>query len=329
MGRRGPPSARAAAQAADRSGGDVPVRFAVPSGVVASTLAMPLFMDRHDLPGVSAADVAEAHARDLEVQGKYDVEFLSYWFDVENGATFCFARAPSAEDMEAVHRESHGLVPNEIIRVSEDVVLRFLGRVHDPIDQSEVTSAFRTILFTDLEGSTSLAEKLQPAEFVSLLTEHDLIIRRSLVASRGREVKHTGDGLMASFDRVADALDCALAVQAGFRARSDVGGTPVLRVRIGLAAGEPVDHNGDLFGATVNLASRLCGAARPGTVLVSDVVHELGSASGFAFAEVDPRTLKGFATPVPAFELLDSQDGARDPGLAGRRTLPPRRAQGS
>ena len=259
-------------------------------------------MDRHDLPGASAENVAEAHARDLEVQETYGVSFLSYWFDEESGAAFCLARAPTADEMETVHRESHGLVPNEIIPVSEDAVIQFLGKVHDPIDGSEPTSAFRTILFTDLEGSTALADSLEPAEFIRLLGEHDLIVRRALVAARGREIKHTGDGIMASFDDVSSALQCALAIRDGFDARNERTQTP-LGVRIGLAAGEPVDRNGDLFGPSVNLASRLCAAADPETVPVSDVVHELGSADGFSFAEVDRLELKGFSGRVRVFEL--------------------------
>ena len=259
-------------------------------------------MDRHDLPGVSAADIAEAHAKDLEVQGTYGVRFLSYWFDEESSTAFCLARAPTAEGMEAVHRESHGLIPNEIIPVSEDAVLQFLGKVHDPVDESEVTSAFRTILFTDLEGSTALAERLEPQQFLGLLGEHDLIVRRALVASRGREVKHTGDGIMASFEDAANALHCALAIRAGFKGRNEHA-TTVLSVRIGLAAGEPVDRNGDLFGSTVNLANRLCAAAEPDTILVSDAVRRLGSATGFVFSEADRRVLKGFAAPIRVFEL--------------------------
>jgi class 3 adenylate cyclase len=266
-------------------------------------------MDRHDLPDATAGEVAEAHARDLEVQGKHGVEFLSYWFDPETGGVFCLARASTPESMEAVHRESHGLVPNEIIPVSEDAILRFLGKIEDPVEAG-AASAFRTILFTDLVGSTALADTLPPAEFLGLLTEHDVIVRRALVASRGREIKHTGDGVMASFDEVANALDCALAVQAGFEARNDEGRSPALQVRIGLAAGEPVDHNDDLFGATVNLASRLCAVADPGTALTSDVVQEHGSAGGFAFAEIDPHHLKGFAAPIRAFKLLGRQDTA-------------------
>jgi class 3 adenylate cyclase len=265
-------------------------------------------MDRHDLPGVTAADVAAAHAKDLEVQDSYGVQFLSYWFDADNGGVFCLARAPSAETMEAVHRESHGLVPNDIIEVSEDAILRFLGSVHDPVDHSEVTSAFRTILFTDLEGSTALAASLEPFEFLSLLREHDAIVRRAVVGSQGREVKHTGDGLMASFEEIGRALDCALAVQAGFAARNGDASSPPLRVRVGLDAGEPVDHNDDLFGATVSLASRLCDAADPGTTLVSARVRELGDRRGYAFADAGERVLKGFAEPVRAFELLGQRD---------------------
>jgi class 3 adenylate cyclase len=286
---------------------------------------MPLFMDRHDLPGITAEDIAEAHARDLEVAGKHDVQWLSYWFDADSGSAFCLGRAPTSENLVAAHQEAHGLVPNEIIAVSEDAVLRFLGVVRNPVDHTEVTSSFRTILFTDLEDSTAMAETLERSAFISLLTEHDLIIRRSLVASEGREVKHTGDGIMASFDRVANALECALAIQAGFSARIEQGAKPELRVRIGMAAGEPVDHNDDLFGPTVSLASRICNAANPGEVLVSDVVHELGTASGFVFSGVHPLALKGFASPVSVFKLLGRR-GATRPRRRGSAAV---RAQGS
>jgi len=265
---------------------------------------MPLFMDRHDLPGVTAEQVAQAHLTDTQVQAKYGVQFLTYWFDAENGEAFCLAKAPSPEDMQAVHREGHGLIPNEIIAVSEDNVLRFLGKISDPVDQTHVTKAFRTILFTDLKGSTALLQEVGESAYMVLLAEHDLIIRRSLVASRGREVKHTGDGIMASFDEVADALECSIAIQNGFEARAAAGATPKLRVRIGIAAGEPVDHNDDLFGSTVNLASRICDAAEPGQILTSDLVHDLGSARGFSFGRGQELELSGFPGLTCVFELM-------------------------
>ena len=206
--------------------------------------------------------------------------------------------------MQAVHRESHGLIANEIINVSEDNVLSFLGKIQDPLDHGPATSAFRAVLFTDLEGSTSLLQDVGEAAYMVLLTEHDLIIRRALVASRGREVKHTGDGIMASFDDVPRALECAAAIQDGFDARAAGGGTPELCVRIGMAAGEPVDHNNDIFGSTVNLASRICGAADAGHVLVSELVAGLGIEKGFSFHDAEERVLRGFAGPTVVFELL-------------------------
>ena len=76
---------------------------------------MPLFMDRHDLPGISAEEVAQAHLTDIQFESKYGVKFLAYWFDAEHGQVFCLARATRPEDLAAVHRDGHGLVPNEII----------------------------------------------------------------------------------------------------------------------------------------------------------------------------------------------------------------------
>ena len=140
---------------------------------------------------------------------------------------------PTADSLTAVHRATHGLIPNEIISVSENDVLRFLGRMNETGTRHRPVNPFRTILFTDLEGSTSILESVGQAAFMVLLTEHDLIIRRALVASHGREVKHTGDGIMASFDDVASALECSMAIQAGFEARANVASPPELRVRIG------------------------------------------------------------------------------------------------
>lgn len=265
---------------------------------------MPYFMDRHDVPGATARDAAEAHVKDLEVAASHDVQFFSYWFDADNGLVFCFAEAPAQENLIAVHEEAHGLIPNEIIAVSEDDVLRFLGRIHDPVDHTEVTAPFRVILFTDLENSTLIAEEVGDSVFIDLLTEHDLIIRRALKAARGREVKHTGDGIMASFTAADRALRCSLTIRDGLDERNAAGGKPELRVRTGIAAGEPVDHNDDIYGSAVNLASRLCDAADPGHILVSDVVQDLGTHDGYSFDEGHERILKGFRDPLPVFELL-------------------------
>lgn len=81
---------------------------------------MSLFMDVHNLDGgVSAADVAEAHKKDLETQGKYGVSYLRYWVDESAGKIFCLVEAEDAEAANTVHREAHGLVADQIYAVSE------------------------------------------------------------------------------------------------------------------------------------------------------------------------------------------------------------------
>ena len=81
---------------------------------------MPLFMDVHTVEGgVPAADVAEAHMKDLAEQAKHGVDYRRYWVDEQAGKIFCLVEAPSAEAAMTVHREAHGLVADEIYQVSE------------------------------------------------------------------------------------------------------------------------------------------------------------------------------------------------------------------
>ena len=265
---------------------------------------MPLFMDRHELQGLTADQVAQAHLSDLEVQSRFDVQFLAYWFDPNTGLAFCLVKAERPDNLQEAHLAAHGLIPNEIISVAEEDLVRFLGKIHDSSDPSRIRPALRTILFTDLEGSTSLLHEVGEAGYMALLGEHDAIIRRALVAARGREVKHTGDGFMASFDDVALALECALSIRAGFADRMAAGAARPLRVRIGMASGEPVDHNDDIFGAAVNLASRICDAAEVGRPLTSEQLRDLGLAHGFSFADGREVELKGFTGLTWVFELL-------------------------
>jgi Protein of unknown function (DUF4242) len=81
---------------------------------------MPLFMDVHNMDGVvSCADVRNAHAADLKIQGEHDVRYLNYWVDEARGKIFCLVDAPSAEAAAEVHRQAHGLVADEIFQVVE------------------------------------------------------------------------------------------------------------------------------------------------------------------------------------------------------------------
>lgn len=275
---------------------------------------VPLYMDRHEFTLVTAADIAAAHLQDLAVQGQFKVQFLNYWFDEERQHAFCLAQGPSGEAVEAAHAASHGLIPYQVIEVDPDAVMRFMGGManHRP-GEPYVETAFRTILFTDIEGSTSLTQQLGDARAMAVLRSHDLIVREALQRNTGSEVKHTGDGLMAAFRSVTGGLGTAIEIQRGLAADEGIHASR-LRVRIGIAAGEPVTELGDLFGAAVQLAARLCQRAKLGAILASAGVHDLALGKGFSFGKAGRLRLKGFDDSVTAFEVL-WQDG---PGPAER-----------
>jgi class 3 adenylate cyclase len=274
-------------------------------------------MDRHDFVGLTAEEAATMHLKDIEVQGRFGVQFLTYWFDYDRQTNFCLAKAPSGEAVEAVHRESHGSVPGRVIEVDQRAVERYMGGIFDhPPGEPYVETAFRTILFTDMEGSTSLTQRLGDTRVMAVLRAHDRIVGEALGRHGGSEVKHTGDGLMAAFPSVVGAIESAVEIQ---RRLAEADDKSELRVRIGMSAGEPVTERDDLFGAVVQLAARLCTRAEPGSVLVSGAVHDLALGKGFVFRKHRRLSLKGFEEPVQSFEVVWQSQLAVEP----RETISP------
>ncbi len=266
---------------------------------------MAIFMDRHDFSGITAADAAEAHRKDIEIQDRYGVKFLTYWFDQQRGTVFCLVDAPDAETAQCVHREAHGFVAGEVVEVALSAVEAFLGRIQDPElasgqSSGEMDCGHRAILFTDIVGSTAMTSRLGDRMAAELVRAHDSIVRRCLSHASGREVKHTGDGIMATFAATSAAVDCARAIQQEFK-RYNLGNSEPIHVRIGLDCGEPIEDSRDLFGSTVQLAARLCAAASSDQILVSEnIFREYGAADLFAHAT--RRRLKGFSKPMLAFQ---------------------------
>src|SRR2546421_1339573 len=269
---------------------------------------MPTYMDIHEIPGgITAEEVAKAHAHDVAVEGKYGVHYHRYWVNEGAGKIFCLCEAPTAEAAMQVHREAHGQVAEKIIQVEPEVADLFLGG-------SEVNAAgaalipggaedardpgIRTVLFTDIVDSTSLTQSLGDEMAMEFLRVHDKVVRDALAASNGREVKHTGDGIMASFTSAAAAVRCAAQIQRELARREQEKSEHQIKVRIGGAAGEPVERDNDIFGSTVQLAARLCSHAEPDQILVSNVVAELCIGKGLLFRPLGEVSLKGFDRPV-------------------------------
>ena len=269
---------------------------------------MPLYMDIHNLPeGMTADDVAKAHAKDMETQQKYGVEYTKYWVNESGRKVFCLAHAPNAEAAECVHREAHGMMAEKIIEVDPELAEAILGRVEtDSAGAAVLPGAdapdpgIRTILFTDVVNSTTLTQSLGDEAALALLGVHDTVVRDALSASGGREIKHTGDGIMASFVSTAGAVRCAIQIQRKLDKHAQANPQRALKVRVGAAAGEPVEQDNDLFGSTVQLASRLCAHAQPEQILVSNAIAELCLGKGLQFEDLGEVTLKGFGYPVRA-----------------------------
>ena len=274
---------------------------------------MPTYMDIHEIPGgITADEVAKAHAHDAAVEGKYGVHYHKYWVNERAGKIFCLCEAPNAEAAMQVHREAHGQVAEKIIQVEPDVADLFLGG-------SEVNSAgavllpggaadardpgIRTVLFTDIVESTSLTQTLGDDVAMELLQIHDSVVRDALKALHGREIKHTGDGIMASFVSAAAAVRCAAQIQRGLAQRAGEQSNHPVRVRIGGAAGEPVEHGNDIFGSTVQLAARLCSHAEPEQIVVSSVIADLCIGKGLMFRALGEVSLNGFDQPVHAHSV--------------------------
>ena len=265
---------------------------------------MPMYMDIHNAPGATAKDVAAAHQADVDIQTEYGVEYHKYWFNEEQGKIFCLCSAPSAQAADAVHRIGHGLVAQKIIEVAPEVAESFLGGCEVDLHGAALLPGaadrdpgIRTILFTDIVGSTSMTMRLGDRAAMELIDLHDRTVRAALAANGGHEIKHTGDGIMAAFASAASAVRCAAQIQAAL-AEENSANAGELHVRIGAAAGEPVESNHDLFGSTVQLAARICSHAQARQTLVSNVVAELCLGKGLLFHDLGEVSFKGFDQPI-------------------------------
>ena len=225
---------------------------------------------------------------------------------------------------------NHWFLPSEpAAQTVINAMLDFVGTASEPAPTpAQAPSGLVTILFTDMEGSTALTQRLGDARAQDILRQHNTVIRDALKAHGGSEIKHTGDGIMASFGSASRALNCAIAIQQAF-AQGDAGArlgdggavggasvrpeafegsprpesTDAVRVRIGLNAGEPVAEERDLFGTAVQLAARICARAEPGQVLAANVVRELAAGKGFLFSDHGDVALRGFEDPVRLYEV--------------------------
>src|SRR5688500_16874824 len=144
---------------------------------------MPIYMDLHIVPGVTAKDVAEAHIKDVKIQHQYYCKAMTYWLDEDKGCVFCLIEAPDKESVRTMHEKAHGLIPHEIIEVNTDVVNSFLGRIKDPEFHPETTlnvfsdPAFRVLLITKTTDPRLLHHTLGKERTQELLLLYGTLVR--------------------------------------------------------------------------------------------------------------------------------------------------------
>ena len=157
-------------------------------------------------------------------------------------------------------------------------------------------------MITDLVGSTALSAELGDRAYLEAIDGHHRLVRRELAGRDAHEFDTTGDGIIAWFDEPADAAACALAIVDGAARRGGRDSNPAMKIRVGLAGGRPLERDGYLYGATLNLAARLCAEAPPNGIVTDDELRRRCASVG-TYTELGGLDLKGFREPVVAHRL--------------------------
>ncbi|MAG98261.1 MAG: hypothetical protein CMM08_16420 [Rhodospirillaceae bacterium] len=171
------------------------------------------------------------------------------------------------------------------------------------------------VLFTDIVGSTSFTQEHGDEASQRLVNVHNNIVRNAIKNRGGREVKHTGDGILASYPQSGMAVESAAAMLRDAE-KHNAASPPELQLhlRIGINAGQPIQEDGDIFGTTVQLAARLCDAAGTDQILVTNVVREMSQGRAVKFRSAGERDMKGVSEPVPVIEAIWRKEEEEEKG---------------
>jgi class 3 adenylate cyclase len=201
---------------------------------------------------------------------------------------------PLAERAVSLRFEARGTALPLDVRTSIDVVSAAVEQEKPDLRTHAAPDGTVTLLFSDIEGSTALNEKVGDRRWIELLRIHNAIVREHVAANGGFEVKSSGDGFMIAFSSARRAIACAVAIQRSLKALAEKRPEDAVRVRIGLHTGEAIAEEGDFYGRHVNLAARVGAAADGGEILVSSLLKELtASSSEFEFGPAREVQLKG------------------------------------
>jgi AraC-like DNA-binding protein len=250
---------------------------------------MPLYMDRHNLPGLTPEDAASAHLKDLEIQEHYGCVCITYWVDEERGNVFCLIQSPNKQTVSEMHSKAHGLIPHDIIEVDSNVVKAFLGRINDP-DMSGLHDssdphiindpAFRYLLCVDLKDRI-LLDCLHGKSIASQLVRNfNTLVRETVQHYAGRIVENHEE-FLATFISATNAIDCAIYMRNSILFQNTCLNLPKVEIKIGLGSGFPVSGSSTLFGDALFKAKRYSFISEANRICLTPGIKEQykGSAS--------------------------------------------------
>ncbi len=248
-------------------------------------------LDRADIAGI-LQEAVELLGTQRNQAHKFAEGFEDYLLDTRHMAMFQSGRQAMAPYLEGKTEAMKNIVPA-------------LNAWLNPEDVQQDPDRPIAVMFTDMVGSTDQTQAFGDLAAQYVLRAHNRLVRSALSNHGGKEIKHLGDGIMASFISTADAVRAAIEIQRRVIANNDAEkDLPFpLHVRIGINSGQTVSEDNDLFGATVQLASRLCATGESDEIVVSDSVRVLCANQALQFVPMEERVLKGFKEPIAPFSV--------------------------
>jgi AraC-like DNA-binding protein len=240
---------------------------------------MSIFMDRHDITGLTAKHVAEVHQADIKVQDQYGCKALTYWFNEKSGLAFCLIDAPEKNAVIEMHKNAHGAIPHKVIEVNSNLVEAFLGRITDPVfpvDPAEPDlvineSGVRTIMYIEFRMEELIGKRKNSKRF----NVYNEFIHQIMEAQDCRKIKDIDDGYIASFTSEENAIKCAIDILKKLKDHIKQNPNIGVRASIGISIGMPVTEREGLFGETIMQAKNLSYIAGDGQIIISSKISDV------------------------------------------------------
>lgn len=205
--------------------------------------------------------------------------------------------------------------PRLLVRAIREYLAEVPGaaeRLQQLLDQSrdfegdvELTRRIKTsLLFTDIAGSTAMFDQYGDRYGRSIVAIHDRIVDAVVEARGGTRIKHTGDGMLASFASCGRSVKAAILIQRQVARHSAKFPLLAFKVKVGVNIGSVIKGSSDLYGSSVNLAARLCDMAAAGGILTTGIVHSRCKGKGYEFRNPRSITFKGLRKEVPVYDVL-------------------------